>query len=168
MSGIPVHCGRTPRQPARSQTIKSPTLPSENLPGTQHPPGEDRTDDLAAADIDVPREQHRHVVRRRERVRGDVGAEGGERPGEGGEERGSAVVPLVDELEGVPEDLAVQHDARGGHHDADEAAEGKCDWDDGELDVLSAMSGVGFRLVVKDNACDSRSFVLCVSLTEET
>ena len=106
----------------------------------ERPAAEDRAEDLAAADVDVAREEDGHVVRGGERVGGDVGAERGEHEGERGKERGRAVVPLVDERERVPEHLAVQDDACRGHGDARESDQSEGNGDDDELDILARLN----------------------------
>ena len=116
---------------------QEPLRAGEDLPGAERPTTEDGAEDLAAADIDVAREENGHVVRGRERVGGDVRAERGEHESEGREECRRAVVPLVDERERVPEHLVVQHDAGRGYGNADETDEREGDGNDDELNILA-------------------------------
>lgn len=124
-------------KPSPCQDEHPQNIPSKDLPRRQRPPRKNGTDDLPAPDVDVAREEHGHVVRRRERVGGDVRAERGEQERERRKEGGGAVVPLVDELKRVPENLAVEHGTGRGHHHADEARKCEGHRDDGELDVLT-------------------------------
>lgn len=117
-------------------------LPGENLPRAERPACEDSTDGLPPADIDVSWEEHGHIVRGRERVRGDVRAEGGQHPHERREEGRSAVVPVIDELQRVPEHLAVEHGARRRHRDTDKARKCEGNGDDHDLDVSAGVVSV--------------------------
>lgn len=111
---------------------------AEELPGTHDEPDEG-ADVAAAPDVEVAREEGRHVRPGRDGVGGDVGAELGE--GEGGrdEEDAGAVTwcGLVEEGlqegEGVP-DRGAEDDGRGGGDDyPDEGGHAESDGDGEEL-----------------------------------
>ena len=115
----------------------SENAPSKDLPRTQRPSTQNRTQDLPSTDIDVLREQNCHVVRGRQGVCRNVRAEGGQHERECGEEDGRAIVPFVDELKRVPENLAVKNGPCGSHGHSDERAKGECDGNDEYLNVLT-------------------------------
>ena len=147
MSGIPVRCKHhDPLDQYLGTKTTQCNAPREDLPWTQRPASQYRTDNLPPTNVDVPREQHSHVVCRRQRVCRDVRAKRGEDEGERREKRGRTVVPVVNEAEWVPGDVAVERDAGGGHGNAHEADEGEYDGDDEQLDALCLfVLGVALR-----------------------
>jgi hypothetical protein len=96
--------------------------PREYFPWAKHPSAKECADDLSAPNVDIARPQSRHVIPSAERVGRDVRAQRTESKRKGREESGCAVVPVVDELEWVPDNLTVKGDARTRYGDTDKAS----------------------------------------------
>ena len=95
--------------------------PRKYFPWAKHPSAKECADDLSAPNVDIARTQSRHVVPSTERVGRDIRAQCAESERKRREESGSAVVPVVDEPERVPENLIVKGDARTCNGNADKA-----------------------------------------------
>ena len=105
-----------------------------------------------------PWRQRGHVVSRAQGVGGDVGAQGGQAERERREEGRGAIVPVVDQSKGVPEEATVEDFARGRDRDPYEPAQRECDGDDDQLDVLAGVGAFGSESgrAVEDGALSSR------------
>lgn len=115
---------------------------AQDLPRHEHPAGDNGRDHAAALDVDPAREQDRQVVGGRDGVGGDVGADLGDVPRQGGEEGGAPaaaahVQPQRDDVEGVPHVLAGEDLGSRGGHDTEDAAQGEDDGEEGQLDELA-------------------------------
>lgn len=111
----------------------------EEVPGT-HGQADAGADVATAADVDVFRQQGRHVGAAGDGVGGDVGAELGEDEGGGNEEDSGAVARAAlpeeggEEVERVPDRIAAEdNDGGGGDDDTDEGGDGEAERDGEEL-----------------------------------
>lgn len=111
--------------------------PGKYLPWTQRPASDKGAYDLPTSNIEIAGIQGGHVVPDTQRICGDVRAEGRENKHERCEECTGAIVPLVDELEWIPENLTIESDACARDRNPDEAGQGEANGDYNELDVLT-------------------------------
>jgi hypothetical protein len=95
--------------------------PSENLPWTKRPASENGAYDLPTSNVKVAGVQRSDIVPDTQRIGRDIRAERGENECERCEGCTDAIVPLVDELEWVPENLTVKGDACTRHGNTDKA-----------------------------------------------
>lgn len=113
--------------------------PSEYLPWAKRPATEKSADDLPTSDIDIAGIQCSHIIPGTQRIGGDVRTKRRNNKCERYEECTSSIVPVIDELERVPENLAVKSDARACCRDADEAGQCETNRDYYELDILTEI-----------------------------
>jgi len=111
--------------------------PGEYLPWTKRPAPKKGAYDLSTSNIDIAGVQRSHIIPDTQRICGDIRAKRGENKHERCEKCTSAIVPLVDELEWVPEYLTIEDDARACDCDPDEAGQRETNWDYDELNILT-------------------------------
>jgi len=111
--------------------------PGEYLPWTQRPASEKGAYDLPTSNIEIAGIQRSHVVPDTQRICGNIRAERRENKHERREECTGAIVPLVDELEWIPENLTIESDACARDCDPDEAGQREANRDCNELDILT-------------------------------
>ena len=111
--------------------------PGEYLPWTECPAPENGADNLSTSNIDIAGVQRSHVIPDTQRICGDIRAKRGENKHERCEKCTSAIVPLIDKLEWVPENLTIEDDARACDCDPDEAGQRETNWDYDELNILT-------------------------------
>src|ERR1700761_2824368 len=95
--------------------------PGKYFPRTKRPSAQECADDLPTLNVDIPQPQRGHVVPSTQRVGRDVRAQRTESKRKRCKESGGAVVPMVDELEWVPENLTVKDDACARHGSTNKA-----------------------------------------------
>ncbi|KAJ8105477.1 hypothetical protein OPT61_g10154 [Boeremia exigua] len=126
----------------RDHEVEEAPCAREDLPGDQGP-RHDRADELASPDVDEARKQRRQIVRRGQRVGGDVDAQRGQSEAEGPEEAARAVVPVRDQRDRVPVELAVLDGAGRRGRDADERDEGEDERQERDVDDLPLDADAG-------------------------
>jgi hypothetical protein len=139
--------------------------PGKYLPWTQRPASEKGAYDLPTSNVEIAGIQRGHVVPDTQRICRDIRAECRENKHERCEECASAIVPLVDELEWIPENLAIESDACARDCNPDEAGQCETNRNCNELNILT---GSQFSCVVPGYHCGkyhARSFVLRISLS---
>lgn len=94
-------------------------------------------------------QQNCHVISRPKRISADVRSDSCESKREGGKEGGGAVIPSVDEEQGVPEHLPIQLDSCTCDRNASKATEYECDRDDQRLHVLTVRRFVSAKSLHK-------------------
>ena len=112
--------------------------PREYFPWAKCPSPKKGADNLPSPNVDVAWVQGGHIVSGTQRIGRDVRAQGGEEKRERREECTRAVVPLIDELEWVPKNLAIKAYPRACHYDSDETNQSECN---GNYDQLCILTG---------------------------
>jgi hypothetical protein len=95
--------------------------PRKYFPWTKRPSTEECADNLPTPNVDITRPQRGHVVPSTQRVGRDVRAQRPQSKRKRCKESGGAIVPVVDELQRVPENLTVKDDACACHSNTDKA-----------------------------------------------
>ena len=111
--------------------------PGEYFPWTKRPASKKGAYDLSTSNIDIPGVQRSHVIPDTQRICRDIRAKRGENKHERCEKCTGAIVPLVDELEWVPENLTIEDDARACDCDSNEAGQRETNWYYDELNILT-------------------------------
>lgn len=100
--------GRAEEQGVRSQEGQERGCFGLDLPRTDGE-ADDGAHKLASADVDVPWKESRQIIRKRDRVTGDVGHDVEEDKHQAGEELGAARIEIVDRHQRVPLDFTVEN-----------------------------------------------------------
>ena len=113
----------------------------EDPPRHNDPTANDRGNHTAALDVDVSGKHDGHVVGGGDGVCGDIGADLGDVPAQGRKEgrcsATSVVQPMCDDVQGVPQVFAVDHERGGRGDDSENTTSGEDQRQEGQLNVLS-------------------------------
>lgn len=115
----------------------------DDFPRHHNPRRRDRRNNHTSANIDVFREQARHIVGARDNVGRQISTDLGNNPSETNKESSSSsrrTLPLPSKGEGIPDVLSVDYFCGGGGDDAEEAEAKLDEWEEENLPIDAIFS----------------------------